>query len=174
MNAISAIAGSAPAPDFDQTFSAHYDRIARVIRRVIHDPARAEDLAVEVFLKLWRNPAAQGDQTQAWLYRAAVRKALDELRRRTRRSRYEALCGFGRGNATPEDVRAASEAQDQVRRVLAALQPRQAELLLLRSDELSYAEIAAALELNPASVGTLLARAQTAFRKEYEKHYGTR
>ena len=58
--------------------------------------------------------------------------------------------------------------------MLAVIQPRQAELLLLRSDGLSYAEIAAALEMNPASVGTMLARAQAAFRKEYEKRYGTR
>ena len=33
--------------------------------------------------------------------------------------------------------------------------------------------LAAALELNPASIGTLLTRAQDAFRKEYIKRYGT-
>ena len=49
----------------------------------------------------------------------------------------------------------------------------QAELLLLRSDGLSYEEVASALELNPGSVGTLLGRAQRAFRKEYLKRYGT-
>ena len=38
----------------------------------------------------------------------------------------------------------------------AALDSRQAELLLLRGSGLSYAEVAAALELNPSSVGTLL------------------
>jgi RNA polymerase sigma-70 factor (ECF subfamily) len=69
-------------------------------------------------------------------------------------------------------VRAANEAQEQVRRVLARLNPRHAELLLLRNQDLSYAEIAAALRLNPTSVGTLLSRAQQAFRKEYQKLYG--
>jgi RNA polymerase sigma-70 factor (ECF subfamily) len=44
--------------------------------------------------------------------------------------------------------------------------------LLLRSNGLSYEEVANALELNPASVGTLLSRAQQAFRKEYIKRYG--
>ena len=56
--------------------------------------------------------------------------------------------------------------------MLAALDARQAELVLLRGDELSYSEVAAALDLNPASVGTLLGRAQAAFRKEYVKQYG--
>ncbi len=58
--------------------------------------------------------------------------------------------------------------------MLAGLDPRQAELLLLRSSGLSYNEVAAALELNPASVGTLIARAQQAFRKEYIRQYGER
>jgi len=44
----------------DEIFRAHYERIARVIGRVIHDQARAEEIAVEVFLKWWRNPQARG------------------------------------------------------------------------------------------------------------------
>jgi len=59
-----------------------------------------------------------------------------------------------------------------VRQVLASLKPVQAAMLLLRSEGLSYAELAAALNLNPASVGTLLARAGQAFKKEYVIRYG--
>jgi len=46
----------------DAIFRAHYERIARVIGRVIYDQARAEELAVEVFLKWWRNPQAHGNR----------------------------------------------------------------------------------------------------------------
>ena len=70
-------AGKAPF-DFEQTFRAQYERIARVIAGVVHDSARAEELAVEIFLKFWRNPKAHGENANGWLYRAAVRKALDE------------------------------------------------------------------------------------------------
>lgn len=153
-------------------FRAQYERIARVIARVVHDRARAEELAVEVFLKWWRNPQAHGDQAQGWLYRAAVRSGLDELRRQTRRQRYERLLGFGRRAPTPEEVRAANEEQARVRSVLASLESRQAELLVLRSQGLSYEELAFALDLNPASIGTFLSRAQQAFRKEYIKRHG--
>jgi DNA-binding CsgD family transcriptional regulator len=64
------------------------------------------------------------------------------------------------------------EVQERVRAVLAALQSRQAELLVLRSHGFSYEELALSLDLNPVSVGTLLGRAQQAFRKEYVARYG--
>lgn len=158
--------------DYETIFHAHYERIARVIARVVGDPARAEELAVETFWKLWRNPAVQGEKCGGWLYRAAIRIALDELRRKARRQRYEWLLGWGERSGNPEEAHAASEERAQVRRVLASLDARQAALLLLRADGLSYEEMAAALELNPASVGTLISRAQQAFRKEYERKYG--
>lgn len=159
--------------DFEARFRAQYEHIARVIARVVKDRARAEELAVEVFLKFWRTPSAHGEKAEGWLYRTAVRKGLDELRQRTRRSRYERLFGIGRKVPTPEDVRKAAEEQEKVRLILAVIAPRQAELLILRSQGLSYEELAAALELNPASIGTLVGRAQDAFRKEYAKRYGT-
>ena len=42
--------------DLETIFCAEYKRIARVIARVTRDPARAEELAVEVFLKWGRTP----------------------------------------------------------------------------------------------------------------------
>jgi RNA polymerase sigma-70 factor, ECF subfamily len=51
----------------DEIFRAHYERVARVIGRVIHDQTRAEELAVEVFLKWWRNPRAHGEHAEGWL-----------------------------------------------------------------------------------------------------------
>src|SRR5271156_2671226 len=69
--------------DLESLFRAHYGRVAAVIARVVRDPARAEELAVEVFLRLSRNEKGQGDYPEAWLFRTAVRIGLDELRRQT-------------------------------------------------------------------------------------------
>ena len=158
--------------DIETVFQASYERVARVIARVLRDPSRAEELAVEVFLKWSRTPGAQGENAQAWLYRVAVRTGLDELRRENRRTRRERVVRFFRHSPTPEDIRASKEEQERVRAVLAAIRPRQAELLVLRSHGLSYDELAGALNLNPASIGTFLSRAEQIFRKEYVRRYG--
>jgi len=157
---------------FEAVFQAHYERIARAIFRIVHDPARAEELAVDVFWKFWRTPRAHGDRAGGWLYRTAIRTALNDLRRHVRATRNERLSPTVTASQTPEQVHAAQEQQEQVRSVLAALDSRQAELLLLRNSGLSYDEVASALGLKPASVGTLLSRAQQAFRKEYISRYG--
>jgi RNA polymerase sigma-70 factor (ECF subfamily) len=157
----------------DTIFRSHYERVTRVIGRVIQDQARAEELAVDVFLKWWRTPVAHGAHAEAWIYRAAVNRALDELRSQTRRNRFERLFGMSRMSpATPEQVYAVNVRREQVRGVLGGLNRRYAEVLLLRSQDLSYQEIAAALRLNPANVGSLVSRSQEAFRKEYMKRYG--
>jgi RNA polymerase sigma-70 factor, ECF subfamily len=158
--------------EFEELFRAHYGRITRVIARVVRDYARAEELAAEVFWKLIHNPQAQGEQCLGWLHRTAVHMSLNELRREARQARYERLFGFGRRIANPEEAHAEAEQQQRVRAVLAAMDRRQAELLLLRNEGLSYQELASTLDLNPASVGTFLARAQQAFRREYLKRYG--
>jgi RNA polymerase sigma-70 factor (ECF subfamily) len=159
--------------DIERVFRGHYLRLARLIAKVIRDPARAEELAVEVCLRWSANRKARGENAERWLYRAAVQMSLNELRRQTRQSRYERLCSLVRGSPTPEELMAIRQEQERVRLLLAAIEPRQAELLVLRSEGFSYEDLAIALNLNPASVGTLLSRAQLAFRKEYTRRYGT-
>jgi RNA polymerase sigma factor (sigma-70 family) len=176
VNASSEVIAEMDAPsgafDLEAIFRAQYPRVARVIARVVGDPARAEELAVDVFLKLWRRPEAQGDKPEAWLYRVAVRSGIDELRRRTRRTRYEGFLKPARPAPNPEQIHSAHEEQQRVRAVLATIDARQAELLVLRSQGLSYDELASALDLKPGSVGTLLSRAQEVFRKSFLRRYG--
>lgn len=178
MDALSeAVMGAQPHDAWVETeriFRTHYASLARVIAKVIRDPARAEELAVEVCLKWTANRKAEGENAERWLYRAAVQAGLNELRRLTRRSRYERLVSFVRGSPTPEELLVTRQQQERIRFLLAAIEPRQAELLIPRSQGLSYEEMAATLKLNPASVGTLLSRAQRAFRKEFTRQYGTR
>jgi DNA-directed RNA polymerase specialized sigma24 family protein len=66
--------------DLEIVFRAQYERNARVIAGIIWDHARAEELALEVFLKWDRYRAAHGENAEGWLYRPAVRMALNDLR----------------------------------------------------------------------------------------------
>jgi RNA polymerase sigma-70 factor, ECF subfamily len=158
----------------DELFRTHYARLARVVGRIVHDQARAEEIAADVFLRWQRHPAAHGDGAEGWLYRTAVRQALDAWRRDRRWTRVEQMLShLGVTPRTPADLHAGAEDRRQVRAVLAALRRRDATLLLLWTEDLSYAEMASAIGVQATSVGSLLRRAQDAFKKEYEARYGT-
>lgn len=160
------------ALDLESVFAAHYRRVARTIALAIGDLGRAEELAVDVFLKWAQNGVATGPNPEGWLYRTAANLAIDELRKQTRRARFDRLFQWKRDPATPEEIHSAKQERDQVRMVLGTMQRRQAELLVLRTQGFSYEELASALGLNRASIGTLLRRAEQAFRKEYIAKYG--
>jgi len=160
--------------DFSELFHTHFVRIARVIARVVQDQARAEELASEVFWKFWCNPEVQGGNPAGWLYRTGVRMGLDELRRQSRRRRYEKLLVLIGTAKSPEHLLSEGQEQQQVRQVLSALKVRDSSLLVLQSEGLSYLKMAEILHLNETSIGTLLRRAQQAFRKEYVRRHGER
>ncbi|MEX2302142.1 MAG: sigma factor [Bryobacterales bacterium] len=126
-------------PRLDDLFAAHYECVARVIGRVIHDQARAEEIAVDVFLKWSRNPRAHRNGAEGWIYRAAAREALDEWRRQARRYRFARIFApFLPTPRTPEQFYAAESEQRNVRTVLAALQGRMASLLLFWAEATNW------------------------------------
>jgi RNA polymerase sigma-70 factor (ECF subfamily) len=110
-----------------------------------------------------------------WLYRVATNAGLDGVRSNSRRKRREeaavaANMHAATGDALQEMLR--EERCIRVRDVLSALKPRDAQLLLLRANGLSYRELAESLGILPASVGTLLARAEAEFERKYRARYG--
>ena len=156
-----------PGQDERQCRAVQYrNRVSNALRAscpyyalVVRDHTRAEELAVEVFLKLWRTRNAQADKVDAWLYRVAVRTALDELRGRTRRAHYESLFGLIRarsGPPRPGQIHRGAEVQERVRLILSRLEPRHAEFLILRSHGFSYEELASIWADTEKHIRTLL------------------
>ena len=162
------------AGNFDRLFIVNYAALTRIVYRVVGDIGLAEELAAEAFWKLHRKPPASDHNLVGWLYRTGLRLALDHLKKRKRREHYEAFVPAAGEQQSPEDALEKIEQQIRVTQILAALKPAQAELLVLRSEGYTLAEIASILSVRPNSVGTLLARADTAFRKEYVNRYGER
>jgi RNA polymerase sigma-70 factor, ECF subfamily len=168
---VSALNTAAP-PSFDALFIANYRPLTRLLYRVLGDTAAAEELAAEALWKLHRTPPASDRNLPGWLYRTGLRLAFDSLKKQKRRTHYEAHAPLPAPTQTPEEALTLQLRQSRVRHVLSALNPTQSSLLILRSEGYTLAEIAALLVLNPNSVGTLLARADAAFRKEYVNRYG--
>lgn len=156
---------------FEELFLLEYNRVANVALRILGDRAAAEDVAQEAFASFSRRRMRIGDGTRGWLCTAAVHGALNELRSRRRRDTRERtvarLDGLSMA-ADPFETVALEQTREAVRQVMKRLPERSAELLSLRYAGLSYKEIAVALRLDEAQIGTLLARAQSAFRKELD------
>ena len=166
---------------FETLFLRHYSAVYRVLYGLVRVREWAEDLAQETFLELYRNPprACSDSGLLAWLCRVALNRGYNSLRGEVRDRQRTDQVGRVERAASPlshpdpsvEVLRA--EENRRVREVLSALPERQGRLLLLRYAGLSYAECASALEVAPGSIGTLLVRAEKAFRRAYGEWEGS-
>lgn len=165
---------------FEALFLRHYERVYQVLYRLLGNKADAEDMAQQVFLKLYRSPkriqvGEAGTNVAGWLYRVAVNEGYNALRSRRRRAAWQerlaTLWPFDRSGEDPARQVDQQNAQVMVRRILATMKPGQAKILLLRHSGLSYKEIAIALDVAPGSVGSLLTRAERAFRAKYQQAF---
>ncbi len=152
---------------FRREFDARYAPLARYLARLLGEPESAADLAQETFVRLFQR-GSMPDDPAAWLVSVAHNLMRNERQQIARRRR---LLQQRAAELAPSDssgsADAAIEVRDvraNVRRALDALPERERQMLLLRYEGFSYREIARALRMNEASVGTLLARAKTAFR----------
>ena len=164
---------------FTSLFERHWDAVCRLLIRLTGDADAAGDLAQEVFVQLYRKPPLNEDvPLRAWLFRVALNRGYNALRAdRRRRTREETVAGdpTAAGAAAGAAGRRGPRGDRQPRRgarfgaprSCCASPERQRDCLVLRANGLSYAEIAVAIGVAPGSVGTLLARAERAFKAEY-------
>lgn len=156
--------------DLEQVFRSAYPRVVAVAARVLGSRDEAEDVAQEVFLTFSRSSVPPGE-APGWLSVAAAHTALNHLRSGRRRAVREAAARHDDVPAADvADVVVATDERREVRAALARLPHKQAVALVLRHSGLSYAEVAAALDLSPTSVGTTVRRAESALRKELNSH----
>lgn len=160
-------------PAFEAIFTEHYARVFAILFRLTGDRAEADDLAAETFWRLWERPPASAENLAGWLYRVATRTGYNALRAIRRRERYEGQSGQeALPLAFPSDPARMAEQRserERVRAILRQMPLRDVQVLILRHSDLSYKDIAAALDLNTASVGKLLSRAEDRFEALYRK-----
>jgi RNA polymerase sigma-70 factor (ECF subfamily) len=163
---------------FDALFYRHYDRVYGLLFRLVGNRDEAEELAQEVFLKLYqqRFNRGQAHNIGGWLYRVATNAGYNEIRSRKRRwQRDTALLPDPSDAAVdPAEATARNETRRAVRSALLRLPERQVQLLLMRQMGLSYAELADYCDVAPASVGTMLRRAAENFRDAYQEEVQSR
>ena len=156
-------------PDLEAVFRRDYPRVVAVAARVLGSRDEAEDIAQEVFLSFGRTSVPAGEAF-GWLSVAAAHTALNHLRTGRRRAAREESTADSAVEPDVADAVVTLEERRRVRTALARLPHKQAVALVLRHSGLSYADVAAALDMSPGSVGTTVRRAESALRKEMNRH----
>ena len=169
---MSASSRGAVRDDLAEVFRRDYSQVVAVAARVLGSRDEAEDVAQEVFLSFGRSTVPAGE-ARGWLAVAAAHSALNVLRSGRRRASREETVAAAAADAVVSDVADAvvtREERSRVRAALAQLPRKHAVALVLRHSGLSYADVAATLDMSPGSVGTTVRRAESALRKEMDRH----
>jgi RNA polymerase sigma-70 factor (family 1) len=165
-------AGDAAA--FEALFHRYYGRLHAFARGYVKSPEVAEDLATDVFVRVWERRAEWELRAgpRAYLYAAVRNEALAWLRRQRMLDRAHADAlrddrrpGMGAAPAPGDAQVEARELTEAIDRAVAALPERTREAFVLhRRHGLSYAEIAAAMDISPRTVEVHIGRAFKALR----------
>ncbi|KWX86167.1 RNA polymerase subunit sigma-24 [Paenibacillus riograndensis] len=160
---------------FRTVFYEHYPVVRRKLAALVRDEAAADDLAQDVFLRLYRNPPDDPNALGAWLHRVLTRIGYDYLTQKSRERRLqnkqELLVSAEAGPPSGEEAVLSKLDQEDVRTWLDGLPERDRQALLLRYSGYSYTEIAGQIGVNPPVVGTLLNRATHKLKQQAMNSY---
>lgn len=153
--------------DLAALFARHGRRLYRLALRLASDPAAAEDLVQETFLRAARRPQrvpAEPARGEAWLVRVLVNLARDDYRRR--RTRRAAAASLAHDARNPVDAAGAVLARHDVAAALARLPARRRAVVVLHElEELDAAAIARLLGIARVTVRWHLAAGRAELRR---------
>lgn len=157
---------------FARLFDRHQQRVVRFCHRFVGDAHRAEELAQDVFIRLYRSAGRYQPTArfQTFLFRVATNTCLNELRRPGRAAqKVEAPVEDDEGPSVmdrvssaerPDEVLEAKEVEQALQRALQGMSDRErAAFAMCRFEGMAYRDIAEALEATEAAVKSLIHRA---------------
>jgi len=164
-------------PDVSALFESYHQQIYRYALGLMHDPAEADDVAQETFLRAYQRLDTLRDSgaLTTWLYRIATRICLDRLRQRARRTPTESEDNPDELDEADPDVPSLQQVIERndmsacVQRYLEGLPDSYRAVILLHDlDGLTGPEIAEALDLPLATVKIRLHRARRRLQAQLE------
>ena len=164
---------------------AHQHRVIGTVAKMLGDEADAEDIAQQVFVRLWKSAGRYEPTAKftTWLYKITRNLVFNELRRRKRhpaRSLDQPLDPDEPDRTLqapdpqakpPSTALLDQEMQAAIQRAIDALpETQRLAIILRRYDDISYEEIGEILDLSVPAVKSVLFRARTELREKL-KHY---
>lgn len=149
---------------FNQLFSQYRDRLFYYLQKITKSNEIAEEIVLDVFLKIWTGRAIlpEIDNFEAFLFRVARNKALDFLRK-VKKSRLRQLELWDHLQATADTETAdqnmlLEETNASIQDAIAKLSPKRKKVFLLsRENGLTYEQIGKKLNLSTHTVRNHLA-----------------
>ena len=172
---------------FESLVTRYQNRLIGFFFHLVRDRTAAEDMAQEVFLRIFRSRERYTATARfsTWLFRIAHNLASNQKRGLARRREIPlaSSAGTDHGNRPEEEILAeksallptrqldSRETQDIVRSALETLNERQKTAVLLHKFEgLSYQDIGEIMGLNVVAVKSLLSRARGKLKEALEDH----
>ena len=163
----------------------HQRKVLNTCYRFLNNKEDAEDLTQEVFLEVYKSISSFRGESKisTWIYRIAVTKSLDFIRKKKRKKRFTILkrvfsddnIKSGIPDKTNLNPVKKVEEQDRIRILNEALeslpQNQRAAFTLSKYDEMSYKEIAEILNTTIPSVESLIHRAKNKLKKKLFYYY---
>ena len=174
--------------DFKSIVETHQEKVRNTCFRFAKNPEDADDLAQEVFIQVYESLSHFRVEAElsTWIYRIAVNKSLDFIRRKKRKKRFgqlTSLFGFNEekgeivipANGNPQQDMEEKERKQVLDSALAKLPDNQKTVIMLsKYEEFRNKEIAEIMELSLSAVEALMHRAKKNLHKllydYYEKH----
>ncbi len=168
-----------PVAILEQMFCDYHDLVYRTAYRVTGNSSDAEDILQSVFLRLARqdNLPDLGESAPSYFRRAAINAAIDQLR-----SHHSSRCVpldevemhlEDRPASSPDHRMMAKEIRGFLRKSVAELKPRDAEIFVLSAFEgYGNKEIAALFDLQQTTVGVILHRIRVRLLNEMRLFLG--
>ena len=147
--------------------SRHLPKMLALARRMLADPAEAEDAVQDAFTRLWTHAARWQPgraKFETWLYRVTLNQCYDRLRRRPA-ARLEAAAEVADPAPGPDETLNSAELAGQIDAALAELPERQrAAIQLCHYQECGNIEAAEILGISVEALESLLARGRRTLR----------
>jgi len=162
---------------FDLLLQRYRRPLVNFLHRMVRDVATAEDLAQEVFLRVYRARTQYSPSARftTWLFRIATNLALNSVRDNRYHQMEVSLDGPLEDNEAPMEIPAREMRIDDhmverdksqfIRRAIASLPEKQrAAVLLHKYEEMDYSDIARILDCSESALKSLLFRAYETLR----------
>jgi RNA polymerase sigma-70 factor (ECF subfamily) len=170
-------------PAFRQLVETYQDKVYATVFNMLMDVHEAEDTAQEVFIRVYESIGnfRQESSLSTWIYRIAVRKAIDKLRKRKYRQKLDQWfrpdnpSGKNPEEACLEHPGVLSEQKEKAVALFRAVSQlplnQQTAFTLVKIQGMRYDDAAAAMDMNIKAVESLISRAKIKLQKMLEKHH---